>query len=97
MKNINIPGIISIGSYGQYSSDNYGVNTLYIELPKITYYFSYQTLVAFYYGNEYCVSHNYWGTTTGKHLNWIDPDHSIRLNNEDFHKRLLEVQKELQS
>ena len=66
-------------SYGEYSSDNYGVNTLQFIMPGITIYFSYQTVVAYYTpADGRVVSENIWGTTTGKHLNWIDPDHSIR-------------------
>ncbi len=33
---------------------------------------------------EEIIHENIWGTTTGKHLNWINPDHSIRLSREDF-------------
>lgn len=41
------------------------------------FWFSYDTLVAFRIG-EFHIMRNYWGTTTGKHLNWIDPDKKIR-------------------
>lgn len=61
-------------SYGHYSSGNYGVNTLAFEDGKgNTFYFSYNTLVAFKIKyNELFVRENVWGNTTGKHLNWID-------------------------
>ena len=33
-------------------------------------------------GYQWWVSQNEWSTTTGKHLNWIDPDHTGRVSNE---------------
>ena len=43
-----IRGIVSFESYGNYSSNNYGVNALvFTDVNNIDYYFSYKTLVAF--------------------------------------------------
>lgn len=81
-------------NYGDYSSDNYGANSIAIRLGSRTIYYSYDTVVAFRGENskgEYfnCVIKNYWGTTTGKHLNWIDGgDKKTRLTKEDFNKKL---------
>ena len=72
-------------SYGNYSSNNYGVNALmFTDVNDIEYYFSYKTLVAFnhksLWGNGgLVIRKNIWGTTTGKHLNWIDDDKSKRV------------------
>ena len=33
---------------------------------------------------------NRWGNTTGKHLNWINPNKQIRINQEEFSKKLEE-------
>lgn len=64
---------ITISSYGRYSSDNYGANTIKVSIGRLTLWFSYQTLVAFQMGWENkVVCRNVWTTTTGKHLNWID-------------------------
>ena len=82
----------SIGSYGNYSSSNYGVNTQYLELGPVTFYYSYKTIVAFSYRGKQTICENCWGTTTGKHLNWINQDHSIRLGRNDF---ILELEKVL--
>ena len=81
-------------NYGQYSSDNYGVNSLMFETSEGQFYFSYETLVAFRPYTEKAennghrglfVIQNYWQTTTGKHLNWIDGGNkSDRLSREDF-------------
>ena len=64
---------VSVGTYGHYSSSNYGANTIQVSVGSLDLYFSYQTLVAF---NDYqtglAVHENDWGPTTGKHLNWID-------------------------
>lgn len=75
----------SIESYGDYSSDNYGVNSLrFTDEKGNRYYYSYNTLIAFKIGGEFHIIQNYWGTTTGKHLNWINKDKSIREDKETF-------------
>jgi hypothetical protein len=80
---------ISISGYGDYSSDNYGVNCLRVCIGNLTLYFSYQTVVAFR-SNELglVIRENDWSTTTGKHLNWIDPEKKIRISGEEFEKLL---------
>lgn len=89
MNNINLP---TIENYGQYSNDNYGAHCL-----KMTdgngnkYWFSYSTMIAFEIKGEFHIIKNYWGTTTGKHLNFIDTDKRIRETEEEFennYKRL---------
>ena len=83
-------------NYGNYSSDNYGANSIAIQLGTRTVYYSYDTVVSFYGKNskgEYfnCTCENCWGATTGKHLNWIDGgDKKNRLNREEFKKQLQE-------
>ncbi len=63
----------TISGYGQYSSDNYGLNCLRITIGDLTLWFSYETVVAYYdFTDGKIVSENNWGPTTGKHLNWID-------------------------
>jgi hypothetical protein len=75
--------------YGKYSSDNYGVNTLKFYTGDLTIWFSYRTPVAFQKRfNDVVIRENDWGATTGKHLNWIDPDHSKRISGEEFQARL---------
>jgi len=66
--------IPSFTSYGEYSSSNYGLNSIRFDLPNgLSFYFSYSTLVAFNSGHSgFIVRKNDWSTTTGKHLNWID-------------------------
>lgn len=76
-------------NYGIYSSDNYGAHTLAFEDAKGNrFYYSYKTLVAFApVGEKMYVLQNYWNTTTGKHLNWIDGgDKKNRLTYEEFDK-----------
>ncbi len=54
-------------------------------------YFSYETLVGFTKNGEtYCIENN-WGTTTGKHLNYIQNDKKKRFCADEFEK----VQREL--
>lgn len=66
-------------NYGRYSSENYGVHTLcFVDCYGNQYWYSYETLVAFCINGSFHIIHNYWGNTTGKHLNWIDSDKTIR-------------------
>lgn len=62
---------IKISSYGRYNSDNYGKNTLQINLGGFVLFYSYATVVAFDDDDGLVISENKWGPTTGKHLNWI--------------------------
>ena len=86
---MNLP---SFENYGKYSSNNYGVNTLRFNMPNITIWYSYQTPVAFMHPSTgFVIRENDWGPTTGKHLNWIDADHSKRIPGEEFEKKLAEA------
>ena len=72
-------------NYGEYSSGNYGVHSLcFVDGAGNKYWFSYDTLVAFKINGEFHITKNYWGTTTGKHLNWINNDHKIREDADTF-------------
>ena len=75
-------------NYGNYSSSNYGSHTLCFTTPIGKYWFSYETLVAFEMCGEFHIIKNYWGSTTGKHLNWINDNHVIREDREVFEKNL---------
>lgn len=68
---MQLPGF---ATYGDYSTDNYGAHALVFTSPDgARFWFSYRTLVAFETaGGRRVVRANDWGTTTGKHLNWID-------------------------
>ena len=52
------------------TSMNNKLTTLYIGDKRV--YFSYETPIAFWNGNELFVSENEWSQTTGRHLNAID-------------------------
>lgn len=86
-------------NYGDYSSDNYGAHTMAMCIGTRTVFYSYDTVVAFKGTNskgEYfdCVHTNNWGTTTGKHLNWLDGGaKDSRLDDKEFNKRLQEFLK----
>ena len=80
-------------NYGNYSSDNYGSHTqAFTDNYSNDYYFSYNTLVAVHTneGEEF-IRENVWGNTTGKHLNWINKDKSIRVDEDTFNKKLEEL------
>ncbi len=83
-----------IGSYGEYSTGNYGVNCQFMEIGGITLYYSYSTIIGFRTRMKGLVlSHNVWGNTTGKHLNWLDRDKKNRLDYDDFSTQLKTVLK----
>ena len=86
MSKYNLP---RFSGYGEYAGSNYGVNALVFCISGIDFYFSYKTLVAIRdrNGKLFCIK-NYWKQTTGKHLNWIQPDHSKRLDQDSFDKEV---------
>jgi len=87
----------SISNYGPYKSDNYGVNSLRVDIGNLTLWYSYKTIIAFRGpGYPRLVRENSWGPTTGKHLNAIDGgEKSSRLSGADFEAKLSECLKSL--
>ena len=79
--------------YYDYSNSNYGLNALMFTDPNgRSFYFSYDTLVAFRSNKTGLVClKNYWSTTTGKHLNSIQPDKSKRVDQETFDQILTTI------
>mgnify|MGYP003659818456 FL=1 len=81
--------IVKKWNYGNYSNNNYGSHTqAFTDNYNNDYYFSYETLIAFRGDEGLIIRENVWGNTTGKHLNWIDDDKSIRVNKEVFEAKL---------
>ena len=79
-------------NYGNYSSNNYGANSIRLDVGSLSLWFSYDTVVAFQEdGNSCQVSENCWGPTTGKHLNWIESDKKARLSRDVFEHNLERV------
>ena len=66
---------------------NSGNNTA-IRIGNVCIYFSYSTVVAINVDGELFVSDNVFSTTTGKHINAINPDKSIRISRDKFEKML---------
>ena len=54
-------------------------------------YWSYSTIIAIRINNKLYIRENDWSTTTGRHLNAIDPDKSIRMNSADFEQLLIDT------
>lgn len=81
-------------TYGRYSSANYGAHALtFWDASGNQYWFSYKTLVAFETtSGRRVVLQNYWGPTTGKHLNAIDGGRkSERVTQEAFNNAFLKA------
>ena len=82
-------------------SDYYG------ELPKNTpatvldlggeaqVYYSYSTIIAVRIWDKLYIRENDWSTTTGRHLNAINPDKSIRLPSAEFEQVLIDIKVKL--
>jgi len=68
---------------------NRNTKSLTVSVGELTLYFSYETLIAFdcpRYG--FWISENVWGTTTGRHLNEIHPDKTLRVGNFAFNAQV---------
>jgi hypothetical protein len=74
----------TISGYGNYSGSNYGVNCMFVEVGPLEVWYSYRTAIAFRVHGNIVIRENEWGPTTGKHLNWIDSDKSVRVSGVDF-------------
>ena len=81
---------MNITSYGRYSSSNYGAHTQLVTFPQGKVWFSYETPIAFldFKSGKKVVTQNIWNNTTGKHLNWINPDKKSRVPNDVFNEQL---------
>ena len=79
-----------IPTYSNYNpkSDN-GNTACFTDSFGSRFYFSYTALVAYKkLGEKMVVCQNRWGSTTGKHLNWIDGGNQAeRLRDEDFNNK----------
>ena len=76
----------SLWSYGRWGN---GRNCMAMrDSAGNEFYFSYQTMVAFRsaISREIICIKNYWRTTTGKHLNMIEPRKDKRVDRETFDK-----------
>ena len=89
---MNTNQLPTISSYGDYASDNYGSHTLKVIFPNnFALYYSYDTIIAFSDREGFVISENNWGTTTGKHMNFLDRDKKARLPREEFELKLQEM------
>ncbi len=68
----------------------------FTDINDITYYFSYNTLVAFSYKDNMVCRQNEWGTVTAKHLNVLERNHNNRVTEESFNIRLANLRKKFQ-
>ena len=81
----------TIPSWYTYCENTAEINALAFDLGNLTVFYSYKTPIAFQIGwGEFIISRNYWGLTTGKHLNAIDSNKKRRVSREVF-KAALEL------
>lgn len=82
----------TISCYYPYQSSGYGSNSLRVSFESLDLYYSYETIIAFSTLETGLVCRvNDWSTTTGKHLNQIQPDKSKRIKGEEFERELEKV------
>lgn len=65
-------------------------NAREVSIGPLRLWFSYNTLVAFYLRGvtpTVVCRQNDWSMTTGKHLNAIEPEHSLRVSEAEFYKQ----------
>lgn len=66
-------------------------NLTRVDIGELTLWFSYETIVAFMFKGDFHISENVWSNTTGKHLNYIDPNKDIRENHDIFEGNLAAI------
>lgn len=73
-------------------NENSAKNFNSVSIGDVTFYFSYETCVGVNIGHRLYVHKNIWGTTTGKHLNWLDGGNKEdRLDSDEFDKIISRV------
>lgn len=73
----------TVPSYGTFAGPS---SMSFTDTHDVTYFFSYDTLIAVRYGAQTIVRQNDWSVTTGKHLNAIDGGaKSLRVDANAFH------------
>lgn len=67
-------------------------NYTVVQVGIITFWFSYDTCIAFQVqGQEPVVRQNVWGATTGKHLNRVSDDKANRVDKDTFERLYKQV------
>lgn len=85
MRVVRLP---EMSRYGEYASSNHAWHALRFDVGNLTIWFSYTTPVAFQvHGHDRVICENVWSPTTGKHLNWINPDHQLRVTPAEFQRQ----------
>jgi len=62
------------------NTENSQKNATRIDSNGVSIFYSYKTIIAIKLNGKLTISKNKWGSTTGKHLNAIDADKSIRVD-----------------
>jgi hypothetical protein len=79
---------MNINSYACKSRLPRGV---YIDIGDLRIYYSYNTIIALKFQGHLLITENIWSSTTGKHLNYICPDKSKRINIDVFNRAKKEI------
>lgn len=72
-------------------------NCVEITVGNVDFLFSYETCVGFHTNQTgKVVSENVWGPTTGKHINSWQPDKKLRLDRDDFERKLALIEEAME-
>jgi len=88
-QNLNGLELDKLSDYYQELPENTPAYVLDMGGDKI--YWSYSTIIALRIDNKLFIRENDWSTTTGRHLNAINPDKSIRMSGADFEQLLIDT------
>jgi len=89
----NIDGIDNNFDIETFSKGN---NNRKVTIGDLELFYSYRTVIAFNRAHwPTVIAQNQWGSTTGRHLNDVNPDKSIRLPYKEFKQQLKELLEEL--
>lgn len=75
---------VTINHISDYRNVSKSTPCYVLDLDGALVYYSYNTIVAVRIHGKLYISENVWSVTTGKHLNYIDPDKSIRMPHNEF-------------
>ena len=70
--------------FNQISIESPATNFTLVHIGTNRVYYSYSTIIAFRVDSHLYISENIWGTTTGKHLNYINSAKEIHIPNDEF-------------
>lgn len=76
---------VSLANEGTINKNSVVIQT---EKGSIKLFFSYSTIISFCNNSDEATIKNFWSNTTGKFLNELEPNKDLRMEEDEFKKRL---------